>query len=54
VKEDNDHEEGAFSQPMGSAFEPLCFITYDAIVIELMAKLGETSDTMFKRHADQE
>jgi len=54
VKEDNVREEGAFSQPMGSAFEQLCFITYDAIVIELMAQLGETSDMMFKRHADLE
>lgn len=54
VKEDNDRDEGAFSQPMGSAFEQLCFITYDAIVLELMSQLGETSDTMFKRHANLE
>lgn len=54
VKEDNDRQDGAFSQPMGSAFEQLCFITYDAIVLELMAQLGETSDSMFKRHADLE
>lgn len=54
VKEDNDREKGTFSQPMGSAFEQLCFITYDAIVLELMTQLGETSDTMFKRHADLE
>ncbi|MGS9121443.1 6-phospho-3-hexuloisomerase, partial [Salmonella enterica subsp. enterica serovar Infantis] len=31
-----------------------CFIPYDAIVLELMAQLGETSDTMVKRHADLE
>ena len=54
VKEDNEREDGAFSQPMGSAFEQLCFIAYDAIVLELMAQLGETSETMFKRHADLE
>ncbi|HDG7831261.1 TPA: SIS domain-containing protein [Klebsiella quasipneumoniae] len=54
VKEDNDRQEGTFSQPMGSAFEQLCFITYDAIVLKLMAELGETSDSMFKRHADLE
>lgn len=54
VKEENDRKEGAFSQPMGSAFEQLCFITYDAIILELMAQLGETSDSMFKRHADLE
>ena len=54
VKEDNEREDDAFSQPMGSAFEQLCFIAYDAIVLELMAQLGETSETMFKRHADLE
>lgn len=54
VKEDNEREDSAFSQPMGFAFEQLCFITYDAIVLELMAQPGETSDTMFKRHADLE
>lgn len=54
VKEENNREKGTFSQPMGSAFEQLCFITYDAIVLELMTQLGETSDTMFKRHADLE
>ncbi|UNC50407.1 6-phospho-3-hexuloisomerase [Enterobacter huaxiensis] len=54
VKEDNGREEGSFSQPMGSAFEQLCFITYDAIVLELMSRLGETSDTMFQRHANLE
>lgn len=54
VKENNARSADAFSQPMGSAFEQLCFITYDAIVLELMAQLGETSDSMFKRHADLE
>lgn len=54
VKEENNRKEGVFSQPMGSAFEQLCFIAYDAIVLELMAQLGETSGNMFKRHADLE
>lgn len=54
VKEDNAREAEAFCQPMGSAFEQLCLITYDAIVLELMAQLSETSDTMFKRHANLE
>ncbi|WP_312946157.1 6-phospho-3-hexuloisomerase [Superficieibacter sp.] len=54
VKDENAREDGAFSQPMGSAFEQLCFITYDAIVLELMAQLGETSESMFVRHADLE
>lgn len=41
-------------QPMGSAFEQLSFLTYDAIVLELMAVLDETTDSMFPRHADLE
>ena len=54
VKDDNNRVSGAFSQPMGSAFEQLCFITYDAIVLELMSELGESSATMFTRHDDLE
>lgn len=54
VKENNERKEGTFSQPMGSAFEQLCFIIYDAIILELMNELGESSETMFKRHADLE
>lgn len=41
-------------QPMGSAFEQISFLTYDAIVLELMSRMSETSDTMFLRHADLE
>lgn len=54
VKQENQRKDGAFSQPMGSAFEQLCFITYDAIVLELMAQLGETGNSMFARHANLE
>lgn len=54
TKTDNDRVSGQFSQPMGSAFEQLCFIAYDAIILELMQQLGESSETMFKRHADLE
>jgi len=54
VKTENNREWDQFSQPMGSAFEQLSFITYDAIVLELMSQLGETSEGMFKRHADFE
>lgn len=36
------------------SFEQMYFITYDAIVPELMAQPGESSDSMFKRHADLE
>lgn len=41
-------------QPMGSAFEQLCFLVYDAVVLELADVLGETGETMFRRHADLE
>ncbi len=41
-------------QPMGSAFEQLSFLTYDGLVLELMDRSGETSDSMFLRHADLE
>ncbi|EIC85945.1 6-phospho-3-hexuloisomerase [Serratia sp. M24T3] len=54
VKGEIDDETAAFSQPMGSAFEQLSFIVYDAIILELMTQLGETSESMFRRHADLE
>lgn len=54
TKEENDHKEDNFSQPMGSAFEQLAFLTFDGIVLNLMDELGETSEQMFRRHADFE
>lgn len=41
-------------QPMGSAFEQIAFLTYDGIVLDLMERMHETSETMFLRHADLE
>ena len=41
-------------QPMGNAFEQMCFLVYDAVVMELMERMGETGETMFARHADLE
>lgn len=41
-------------QPMGSAFEQMMFLTYDGIIMELMERMGQTSDVMFLRHADFE
>jgi len=41
-------------QPMGSAFEQMAFLTYDGIILELMERMGESTDTMFPRHADLE
>ena len=39
---------------MGSAFEQLAFLTFDSLILNLMDDTGETSETMFNRHADFE
>ena len=39
---------------MASAFEQLSFLVYDAIILELMKKLNENSDSMFQRHTNFE
>lgn len=41
-------------QPMASAFEQLCFIVYDAIILELMNALNQNTEQMFSRHANFE
>lgn len=41
-------------QPMGSAFEQMCFLVCDGIVLELMGRMGQSSEKMFERHADLE
>lgn len=41
-------------QPMGSLFEQSSSLVMDALVLELMERLGETEDSMFARHADLE
>lgn len=46
--------DDVFTQPMGSEFEQLAFLTFDGIVMNLMDAIGETSDSMFTRHADFE
>ncbi|MGM0341182.1 6-phospho 3-hexuloisomerase [Enterococcus sp. AZ007] len=53
TKEENQRGE-TFAQPMGSAFEQLAFLTFDGLVKNLMDATGETSETMFHRHADFE
>ncbi len=42
------------SQPMGSAFEQLLFLSCDAMVMQLMQELNQTSADMFQRHANLE
>ena len=41
-------------QPMGSAYEQMNLIVYDAIIMELMDRMGENAEEMFARHADLE
>lgn len=45
---------GGSKQPMASAFEQLSFLVYDAIILELMKRLDENSNSMFQRHANLE
>lgn len=47
-------KHAASIQPMGSAFEQMCFLVCDGIILELMDRMGETSKEMFERHADLE
>lgn len=42
------------TQPMGSLFEQSLFILLDAFIMAMMPRLGETEETMFKKHANME
>ena len=44
----------ASAQPMGSAFEQMSALVYDALVLDLMERTHQTTETMFSRHADLE
>ncbi|MGM0924712.1 MAG: 6-phospho-3-hexuloisomerase [Bacillota bacterium] len=54
TKTENNREDSIFSQPMGSAFEQLAFLTFDGLIMNIMDEIGETSESMFQRHADFE
>lgn len=41
-------------QPMGSAFEQMCWLVSDAVIMLLMDKMGKTEEEMFKLHANLE
>lgn len=53
-KSDDATDSATSNQPMGSLFEQLSWLVYDSVVLELMEILGETSETMFPRHANLE
>lgn len=42
------------AQPMGNLFEQGAFLLLDAVIMELMDRMGKTSDAMFRRHANLE
>lgn len=52
--EDKSFKGVASIQPMGSGFEQLSLLVYDAIVMSLMDNLHQTSAEMFDRHANLE
>ncbi|WEV39996.1 6-phospho-3-hexuloisomerase [Lactobacillus sp. ESL0681] len=52
--ESADTDTANSEQPMGTLFEQLSWLTYDALVMELMDLTGETDETMFARHANLE
>ncbi|MCL1854737.1 MAG: 6-phospho-3-hexuloisomerase [Clostridia bacterium] len=41
-------------QPMGSLFEQSLLLTLDAVILRLMEKRGQNTDTMFTKHANLE
>ena len=41
-------------QPIGSAFEQLLWLTFDAIIMELMKKTNQLPDDLISRHANLE
>lgn len=49
-----DQDTAHSRQPMGTLFEQLSWLTYDALVLMLMPRLGQTDKTMFVRHANLE
>lgn len=51
---DKKNENQYFSQPMGTSFEQLAFLTFESLILNLMDEMGETPETMSKRHADFE
>lgn len=54
-KKDAGAADSAVSvQPMGSLFEQLSWLVYDSTVLEIMNLTGETSGTMYPRHANLE
>jgi len=50
----NSEASIASIQPMGSAFEQMLLLSCDGMILRLMELTNQTSEEMFKRHADLE
>lgn len=53
-KSEGEADSAVSVQPMGSLFEQLSWLVYDSTILNLMKITGETSDTMYPRHANLE
>lgn len=49
-----NNQEKHSIQPMGSQFEQMSFLIFDAMILKLMESFKQTSEQMFMRHADLE
>jgi 6-phospho-3-hexuloisomerase len=54
VSKEQSGDDRASRQPMGTLFEQLLLVQFDAIILRLMEKLEQGSGTMFKQHANLE
>ncbi|WP_433944551.1 6-phospho-3-hexuloisomerase [Paenibacillus sp. SN-8-1] len=54
VVKDKADGTGRSIQPMGSLFEQMLLIFFDALILRLMEKKGQSSGKMFGRHANLE
>lgn len=53
-KREKNEDAVVSAQPMGNLFEQSLLVVLDAMVMELMARTGRTSEEMFRRHANLE
>ncbi|MOA65140.1 3-hexulose-6-phosphate isomerase [compost metagenome] len=54
VVKDKADGTGQSIQPMGSLFEQMLLIFFDALILRLMEMKGQSSGKMFGRHANLE
>lgn len=54
VSKEQSGDDRASRQPMGSLFEQLLLVQFDAVILRLMEKLAQGTGTMFRQHANLE